>query len=205
MAHHGRASRPGQHRPRPTGPGGRDTVSPSRLRAMVQPVLDQAGYDLEELTVSRAGRRHLVRVVVDGDDVSLDDVAVLSRAISAALDAAEESGGMLTPGEYTLEVSSPGIDRPLTLPRHWRRNVGRRVQVKAGDRLVTGRVLAADDGGVALEVDGERLAVGYADLGPGRVQVDLSRSAPAREPADETDDEIDDEIEDEIEEGEDEE
>jgi ribosome maturation factor RimP len=174
---------------RPSGPQTR-----ARLRAAVESAVRPAGYDLEELTVSRAGRRHVVRVIVDGDGgVSLDTVADLSRAISVALDEAEESGGELTPGEYTLEVSSPGIDRPLTQPRHWRRNVGRLVKVKAGDRAVTGRILAADDDGVELDVDGERRAVKHGDLGPGRVQVDFSRVAELPD------------AEDEMEEGEDEE
>jgi len=157
--------------------GGRTAVgSPARLRAVVEPVVRDAGYDLEDLKVSRAGRRAVVRVVVDSDHgVNLDAVATVSRAVSRALDEAERSGGELIAGEYTLEVSSPGIDRPLTLPRHWRRNVGRLVKVRAGERQVTGRVISADEHGVALDVAGERLAVAYPDLGPGRVQLELTR------------------------------
>ena len=105
----------------------------AQLRAVVEPVVGAAGYDLEDLTVSRAGRRYVVRVVVDGDGgLDLDAVADVSRAVSAALDAAEETGGEIVAGEYQLEVSSPGVDRPLTLPRHWRRNIGRLVKVGAG-------------------------------------------------------------------------
>jgi ribosome maturation factor RimP len=157
---------------------GRDGVSRDRIRTVVAGVLDEAGFDLEDLTISRAGRRHVVRVVVDSDGgVNLDAVAVASRAVSAALDAAEEAGGTLTPGEYTLEVSSPGIDRPLVQPRHWRRNQGRLVKVKAGERTVTARIVGVDDAGVELDVDGERMAVPHAELGPGRVQVDLARAS----------------------------
>ncbi|TWJ23449.1 ribosome maturation factor RimP [Micromonospora endolithica] len=147
-----------------------------------------AGYDLEDLSVSRAGRRHVVRVIVDTDGgVNLDAVADVSRAISAALDAAEEAGGDLVAGEYQLEVSSPGVDRPLTLPRHWRRNVARLVRVtvraalpgpraeQGGDRQVTGRILAADDERVALETETGRAEFTYAELGPGRVQVEFTR------------------------------
>ena len=101
-----------------------------RLRGVIEPVVTAAGYDLEELTVSRAGRRHVVRVIVDGDaGVNLDAVAEVSRAVSRALDEAEEASGDLVAGEYQLEVSSPGVDRPLTEPRHWRRNAGRLVKV----------------------------------------------------------------------------
>ncbi|WP_320065301.1 ribosome maturation factor RimP [Micromonospora sp. RTGN7] len=160
----------------------------ARLRAVIEPVINEAGYDLEDVAVSRAGRRHVVRVIVDADGgISLDAVADVSRAVSAALDAAEEAGGDILAGEYQLEVSSPGVDRPLTLPRHWRRNVGRLVKVTAkasapapggqptGDRQVAGRVVEADDDRVALETDSGRTEFRHAELGPGRVQVEFHR------------------------------
>ncbi|MFC5925199.1 ribosome maturation factor RimP [Micromonospora vulcania] len=220
MTQRGRATRP-TGRPRAAaGPRGGDLAARrTRLRGVIEPVVNDAGYDLEDLTVSRAGRRHVVRVIVDADGgIDLDAVAVVSRAVSAALDAAEETGGDIVSGEYQLEVSSPGVDRPLTLPRHWRRNVGRLVKVTvrgaaalpgqrgeqpAGDRQLTGRVVAADDEGVQLETDDGRASWAYAQLGPGRVQVEFSRLAELGEPdefddADETDefddsDDIDDE------------
>ncbi|WP_433348291.1 ribosome maturation factor RimP [Micromonospora sp. CA-111912] len=157
----------------------------ARLRAVIEPVVNEVGCDLEDLSVSPAGRRHVVRVIVDADGgISLDAVADVSRAVSAALDAAEEAGGDILAGEYQLEVSSPGVDRPLTLPRHWRRNVGRLVKVTArgtlpeqsgGDRQVTGRVVEADDERVVLETDSGRAEFRHAELGPGRVQVEFNR------------------------------
>jgi ribosome maturation factor RimP len=145
---------------------------------VIAPVVERAGYDLEELAVSRAGRRHLLRITVDGDGgVSLDTVADLSREISAALDSAEETGGEFSSGEYVLEVSSPGVDRPLTQPRHWRRNIGRLVLVGVGERQLTGRVIAADEAGIILDVAGRPHELGYAELGPGRVQVEFGRLA----------------------------
>ncbi|MFC0529643.1 ribosome maturation factor RimP [Phytohabitans kaempferiae] len=168
-------------------------VSKDRVVAVVQPVVAGAGYDLEDLAVSRAGRRHVVRVTIDGDrGVSLDDIADVSRAVSAALDAAEAAEGDLLPGEYELEVSSRGVDRPLTLPRHWRRNVGRLVKVSAAGRQVTARVKAAGDEGVTLDVDGTVQEVAHADLGPGRVQLEFTRWGEV-EGVEEEDDEIDDE------------
>jgi ribosome maturation factor RimP len=150
----------------------------ARLTEVIGPVVEAAGCDLEELNVSRAGRRHLLRITVDADGgVSLDAVADLSRDISAALDTAEETGGDFGTGEYVLEVSSPGVDRPLRQPRHWRRNVGRLVEVPVGDGKVTGRVVEADDHGVTLEVDGRRHGYGYPHLGPGRVQLEFGRLA----------------------------
>lgn len=157
-----------------------------RLQAVVEPVVAAGGYDLEDLTVSRVGRRHLLRIAVDSDSgVDLDAVADLSRGISAALDEAEAGGDELIAGEYELEVGSPGVDRPLTLPRHWRRNRARLVKVKAAGNEVTGRVVAADDAGVTLDVDGDRRTHAYTELGPGRVQVELKRLAELPEPDDE--------------------
>ncbi|MCI4064819.1 ribosome maturation factor RimP [Micromonospora sp. R77] len=220
MTQRGRATRPTgpSGRPRRTeGPRGGERVGAprggdlgarrARLREVIEPVVTAAGYDLEDLSVSRAGRRHVVRVIVDADGgINLDGVADVSRAVSAALDAAEESGADLVAGEYQLEVSSPGVDRPLTLPRHWRRNVGRLVKVTvrgaaalpeqraAGDRQLTGRVVEADDERVVLETDAGRAEHGYAELGPGRVQVEFHRLDEIDE-ADEADDidDIDDE------------
>ena len=138
------------------------------MLAVIEPVVAGAGYDLEDVKLSRAGRRHLLRVLVDADGgINLDDVAVVSREISAALDAAEETGGEVLTGEYQLEVGSPGVDRPLTLPRHWRRNVGRLVTVNG----VTGRVTAADEHRIVLD-DRE---IAYPDLGPGKVQIEFKR------------------------------
>jgi ribosome maturation factor RimP len=157
-----------------------------RLLAVVEPVVAAGGYDLEDLTVTRVGRRHLLRIAVDSDSgVDLDTVAELSRGISAALDAAEAGGDELIAGEYELEVGSPGVDRPLTEPRHWRRNRSRLVKVTAGGGEVTGRVVAADDAGVTLDVDGAARTHAYAELGPGRVQVELKRLAELPEPDDE--------------------
>jgi ribosome maturation factor RimP len=111
-------------------------------------------------------------VLVDGDGgITLDDVAVVSREISAALDAADESGGEVLPGEYQLEVGSPGVDRPLTAPRHWRRNVGRLVAVRG----LTGRIVAADDEGIVLDVDGTSREIPYPELGSGKVQIEFKR------------------------------
>ena len=173
----------------------------TRLRDVVVPVVEAAGYDLEELTLTRAGRRFVVRVLVDADGgINLDAIAVASRSISDALDAAEDDGGELLSGEYQLEVSSPGVDRPLTLPRHWRRNVARLVTVTVDGRPLTGRITAADDAGVILDVDGSPRELGYSQLGPGRVQIEFNRVEEAE--LDDEDLEDDDEFDDEDGEGE---
>jgi ribosome maturation factor RimP len=160
----------------PTAPRIDLVAAKSRVRAVIEPVIVAAGFDLEDVTLSRAGRRHVVRVLVDADGgISLDDVAVVSREISQALDAAEEAQGEVLAGEYQLEVGSPGVDRPLTLPRHWRRNISRLVAVTVAGVPLTGRITAADETGVVLDVAGETREIPWAELGPGKVQIEFKR------------------------------
>jgi ribosome maturation factor RimP len=157
--------------------GGSASAARERLVDLLQPVVAAAGYDLEDVAVTSAGRRSLVRVVVDSDHgVDLDAVAEVSRAVSDALDAGDAFAG-----PFVLEVSSPGVDRPLTDPRHWRRARGRLVSVRVGDATVTGRVRETTDDGVVLEVDGKARDVAWADLGAGRVQVEFNRTSAGEE------------------------
>ena len=156
------------------GEAGRASVDEARIADVIRPVIAAAGMDLESVRVTAAGRRRLLRVVVDSDQgVSLDDAATVSRELSAALDTVAVMGDF----PYTLEVSSPGVDRPLTDHRHWRRAVGRLVQVavtdSGGARPVSGRVAAADADGVTLDVEGARRRFPYAVLGPGAIQVEF--------------------------------
>jgi ribosome maturation factor RimP len=145
--------------------------------------VQSAGLELEDVEMRTVGRRLVVRVLVDSDHgVTLDEVAVASRAVSDALDTSDVLGDE----PYTLEVSSPGVDRPLTLPRHWLRNVGRLVSVTVTDgRETTGRLVAvSDDGGTAeLEVNLKgrisRTTIAIADVRKALVQVEFSRVAEA--------------------------
>jgi ribosome maturation factor RimP len=188
----------------------------ARLTGWIEPVVEAAGYDLEELVVTPAGRRSVVRVVVDRDQgVTLDDIAEVSRAVSEVLDRNDDGMGR-TP--YVLEVTSPGVDRPLTHERHWRRNVGRLVTVTVGPagrtQEITGRVTAVDGAGVTLAVEAQGKPgakkrpptprdVPWAELGAGRVQVEFGRAgsgddtAADDDPADDLadDSEFDDDIE----------
>jgi ribosome maturation factor RimP len=172
-----------------------DAVVP-RLTQLLAPVVTGTGHDLEGLEVTPAGRRRVVRMVVDRDGgVSLDDVAEVSRAVSEALDDIDAREPGLLQGAYVLEVSSPGVDRPLTEPRHWRRNVGRLVTaVLADGTSETGRLTAADD--AAVELGGRRLAL--QEVVRGTVQVEFSRpgGGPDQDHEDDEDDVLDaDEVE----------
>lgn len=155
------------------------TASAARLTELVTPAVTAAGYDLEAVTVTAAGRRSVVRVVVDKDGgVTLDDVADASRALGDALDAADLAEPGLLGGSYVLEVSSPGVDRPLTASRHWRRSTGRLVTATlASGAQATGRVVSADDDTVVLDVDGTERVLTHAELVRGVVQVEFNRKA----------------------------
>ena len=173
----------------PPAAGGRATASAAaadadRLAGLLEPAVTAMGMDLEGVRITPAGRRRLLRVVVDCDGgVSLDAIALVSRELSARLDAVPAMGD----APYTLEVSSPGTDRPLTEPRHWRRAAGRLVvasltaqprdETGSGGTPATieGRITGADDHGVMIDVDGQNRRFGYADLGPGRILLEFAR------------------------------
>lgn len=149
-----------------------------QLHGVLEPIVTGAGFELDALDVRATGRRHTVKVVVDSRDdegVSLDDIARLSRSASAELDQHEHLIG----GSYTLEVTSPGVDRPLTRPRHWRRARLRLVEVRLVDGTTfTGRVGGAGEESVELLVDGALREVRYADVAKALVQVEF-RPPPA--------------------------
>src|SRR5829696_3657806 len=112
------------------------------------------------------------------------DVEDVSRTVSDVLD---EHDNLLGSGPYVLEVSSPGVDRPLTEPRHWRRAAGRLVEVSVAGTPTRARVTGADDAGVELADEaGTRTRHGWDELGPGKVQVEFGR------PEQDEDDELDD-------------
>ncbi len=148
------------------------------LAEVVEPVVTAAGLDLEGLEVASAGRRQRIRLLVDKDGgVTLDECAEISRLVEPVLDASP----VLDDTPYTLEVSSPGVARPLTLPRHWRRATGRLVAVTLRDgSSVTGRVRAATDDDAELAV-GERVSkVRYSEVAKAKVQVEFTRSGNDR-------------------------
>ena len=159
----------------------------SQIAGVLTPVLAQFGLELEAVEIIPAGKRRLLRVVVDGDGPQgtgplLDDIAEASKAASAALDRADVAGN----AAYTLEVTSRGVSRPLELPRHWRRNAGRLVAVRLSEGdTITGRIVSNTEEGVRLDVDGEDRDVQFADVDRALVQVELNRPRVARSEAEE--------------------
>jgi ribosome maturation factor RimP len=135
--------------------------------------LEELGLDLEAVELTPAGKRRVLRIAVDKDGgVSLDDVAAATRAINETIDTSDAMGEH----PYTLEVTSRGVDRPLTEPRHWRRNRSRLVKVTLVDgTAVTGRIGDADEEKVSLDVDGVARAVPFTDVTKALVQIEFNR------------------------------
>ncbi|MFC6288513.1 ribosome maturation factor RimP [Nocardioides sp. GCM10027113] len=140
--------------------------------ALVDPLLE-LGLDLEAVELTPAGKRRVLRVAVDKDGgVTLDDVADATRLVERVLDESDVMGEH----PYTLEVTSRGVDRPLTLPRHWRRNTDRLVKATLQDGdTVTGRVVSSDEHAVVLDVDGSHREIALADVAKALVQVEFNR------------------------------
>jgi ribosome maturation factor RimP len=149
----------------------------ARLTDELTEPLAALGLDVEDVDVTTAGKRRMLRVAVDKDGgVTMDDVADGTREISKVLDESDTMGNQ----PYTLEVGSPGIDRPLTLPRHWRRNADRLVAVTLADgATLTGRITGSfedwDEATVTLTVDDEERAVSLAEVAKARVQIEFKR------------------------------
>ena len=143
------------------------------LLAVLEKPLATSGLDLEGVEISQAGRRSLVRVLVDQDGgVTLDDIADATREVSRVLDDTDAMGEQ----PYTLEVTSPGTDRPLVHPRHWRRNRGRLVTVSLTDgRAVTGRITDSDETRAVVDDGGQRHELAYADVAKAKIQIEFNR------------------------------
>jgi ribosome maturation factor RimP len=147
-------------------------------QALTGPLQD-LGLDVEGVELTPAGKRRVLRVAVDSDGgVTLDDVAAATKVIDRVLESDGPGGAADALGEmpYTLEVTSRGVDRPLTLPRHWRRNEGRLVKVaRAEGEEVVGRIGTSDDEGVTLDVGGSALRLAYTDVRKALVQIEFNR------------------------------
>lgn len=144
-----------------------------RIAAELSGPLASLGLDVEAVELTPAGSRRVLRVAVDQDGGVRDsDLVEASRLASEVLDGSDVMGK----SPYTLEVTSPGVDRPLTLPRHWRRNADRLVRVTLTEgEAVTGRIGASDDQAVTLDVEGEARELAYADITRAVVQIEFNR------------------------------
>ena len=152
----------------------RQDATRDRIETELVDPLSALGLDVEAVEISPAGKRRVLRVAVDKDGgVTLDDVADATREVSRVLDDSDVMGEQ----PYTLEVTSRGVDRPLTLPRHWRRNADRLVKVTLVDgSSLTGRIGASTDQSVTLDVSGTSHEVPYDTVAKALVQIEFNRT-----------------------------
>ncbi|MYT24851.1 ribosome maturation factor RimP [Streptomyces sp. SID7760] len=163
------------------------TTQSDRLRGLLEPLVAAKGLDLEDIEMSKAGKRRMLRVIVDSDEgVELDACAELSREVSDKLDESDVMGE----DEYVLEVSSPGADRPLTEHRHYVRAIDRLVkfQLAEGGELIA-RILDVDDEGMDLEIPGVKgrkataRRIAFTDIAKARVEIEFNRKDKKEEEA----------------------
>jgi len=122
-----------------------------KITELVQPAVEKAGFFLEDVHVVSPGKHRIITCIVDGQTpLNLDQVTSVSRDISELLDGAD----FMDETAFTLEVTSPGVDRPLTLPRHWQKNLNRLVKVvKIDGSVVNGRITTIEDTNIVLLED----------------------------------------------------
>lgn len=149
----------------------------SQISALVEPILSAHALELDRLDITPIGKRSILRITVDGDGPDghgplLDDIARASSAISEALDENPAVGD----APFTLEVSTRGVSKPLTEPRHFRRNAGRLVKLWLGGGQVTGRIISAGEAEVTIEVEGMEQSHQLAEIDKAVVQVEMNRS-----------------------------
>ena len=148
-----------------------------QISEYITPALHEAGYFLEDVNLVSPGQHRIVTVIVDGESaLNLDQVTVASKLVSELLDEATFMGE--TP--FTLEVTSPGIDRPLTLPRHFAKNIDRLLKVTKTDGVViTGRILSNTDSDLTLSVtekkDVKEVVISLGDIKRAQVEIEFNR------------------------------
>ena len=148
-----------------------------QITELISPALQQAGYFLEDVNLVTPGQHRIVTVIVDGESaLNLDQVTVASKLVSELMDEASFMGE--TP--FTLEVTSPGIDRPITLPRHFAKNVTRLLKVTKTDGIViTGRIISNTETDVTLAVaekkESKEVVLALADIKRAVVEIEFNR------------------------------
>jgi ribosome maturation factor RimP len=145
----------------------------NNLTELLSPAIKSVGFILEEVKVTPAGKRRIVAVIIDGEErnPSLDEVTVVSRKVSDILENYSQLGDL----PFTLEVTTPGVDRPLTLPRHWRKNIGRLVRITPNEgEPFSSRINSATDESVALESK----EIKYSDIKRAVIEIEFNRKDP---------------------------
>jgi len=148
-----------------------------QIAQLVTPAVEAQGFFLEEVLLVSPGKHRIITCIVDGDtSLNMDQVTAVSRAISELLDEAPFMGE----AAFTLEVTSPGVDRPLTKPRHFAKNVDRLLKVtRTNGEVITGRITANTDADVTLLVtekkESKETVIAFADIKRATVEIEFNR------------------------------
>jgi ribosome maturation factor RimP len=140
-----------------------------QVAAVITPAIQALGFYVEDISITSAGRRSMLTVIVDGDThLSLDQVTVATKAISEIVENLPTLGN----NPFTLEVTSPGLDRPLTKPRHWRKNKDRLIKIVLNDgKEITGRIKDSTDDQVT--VDEQKVA--FVDIKRATLEIEFKQ------------------------------
>jgi len=143
--------------------------SKEQVAAVITPAIESLGFYVEDISITSAGRRSMLTVIVDGDThLSLDQVTVATKAISEIVENLPTLGN----NPFTLEVTSPGLDRPLTKPRHWRKNKDRLIKIVLNDgKEITGRIKESTDDEVT--VDEQKIA--FVDIKRATLEIEFKQ------------------------------
>jgi ribosome maturation factor RimP len=142
-----------------------------QVLAVITPAIESLGFYVEDITITSAGKRSVLTVIVDGDThLSLDQVTVATKAISEIVENLPTLGN----NPFTLEVTSPGLDRPLTKPRHWRKNQDRLIKIVLTDgKEVNGRI--KDSSETSVTVDDQ--TINFADIKRATLEVEFKKES----------------------------
>ena len=142
-----------------------------QVLAVITPAIESLGFYIEDINITSAGKRSMLTVVVDGDThLSLDQVTVATRAISEIVEYLPTLGN----NSFTLEVTSPGLDRPLTKPRHWRKNQDRLIKIVLTDgRELNGRIKDSTESSVTVDEQ----VINFADIKRATLEVEFKKES----------------------------
>ncbi len=142
-----------------------------QVLAVITPAIESLGFYVEDITITSAGKRSMLTVIVDGDThLSLDQVTVATKAISEIVENLPTLGN----NPFTLEVTSPGLDRPLTKPRHWRKNQDRLIKIVLTDgKEIKGRIKDSNETSVTVNDQ----TINFADIKRATLEVEFKKES----------------------------
>ena len=142
-----------------------------QVLAVITPAIESLGFYIEDITITSAGKRSMLTVIVDGDThLSLDQVTVATKAISEIVENLPTLGN----NPFTLEVTSPGLDRPLTKPRHWRKNKDRLIKIILNDgKELNGRIKDSTESSVTVDEQ----VINFADIKRATLEIEFKKES----------------------------